>query len=757
MKGKREVICRVCFALVLAVSAGLVVAPLIVPMGEVGANSVGCNVTFNISGSYEWIVPDNVTNIMVEAWGAGGAGGGSNNITGCEGSAGGGGGGGAYASSNRSVTPGQTLYVIVGAGGSGVTGGNGTDGGASYVWNGTAILVRAAGGSGGEANAAINQTVLGGAGGSASDSIGNIVVMAGTDGGPGGQGGGVWSGAGGNCTGPGGGVGGDGIGPAQTMEGSPGQAPGGGGGGGRTYALDDPQPGGAGGDGKVVITWEAAPPPEQYCLTMVVNPPGTGSTTPGGTSCYAPNTTMNITAVNATGWQFGNWTATDGILGDPNNAATTFVMPAQNVTVTANFAPVVVYYLTINSTDCGNVTTPGEGIYSYAAGTPVPLVASPDAGCQFLGWTATNGTFGNPNAAMTTFTMPAQNATVTASFGPVTIPTNPPCTPSYGLMIYSTDGGSVTSPGEGAFPYIGGYVVSLVATPDPGYRFARWTGDVAMIADVYAAETTIHMDDWYVITANFERLIPRYSLTTSSTSGGSVTSPGEGTFTYDDGTVVNLVASANAGYKFVNWSGDVATVGNVNLASTTVTMRGNYSIRANFEQIREYSLTISSGPGGSVTNPGIGTFSYAAGSTVNLVAQPNSGYNFGNWTGDVATVANVNAATTTITMNGDYSIRANFKEATAAGPTVPSGGGCFIATAAYGTPTAVHIDVLREFRDTVLLESVVGSQFVNLYYRFSPPVANFIAGSDFLRALVREFLVDPIVSIVEATGTMWRH
>jgi len=82
---------------------------------------------------------------------------------------------------------------------------------------------------------------------------------------------------------------------------------------------------------------------------------------------------------------------------------------------------------------------------------------------------------------------------------------------------------------------------------------------------------------------------------------------------------------------------------------------------------------------------------------------------------------------------------------------------CFIATAAYGTPTAEQIDVLREFRDVVLLESAAGSQFVALYYRLSPPIADFISGSSFLRILVRELLVDPVVWIVEATSDIWRN
>ncbi|MCK4304484.1 MAG: hypothetical protein KAY24_09625, partial [Candidatus Eisenbacteria sp.] len=82
---------------------------------------------------------------------------------------------------------------------------------------------------------------------------------------------------------------------------------------------------------------------------------------------------------------------------------------------------------------------------------------------------------------------------------------------------------------------------------------------------------------------------------------------------------------------------------------------------------------------------------------------------------------------------------------------------CFIATAAYGTPTDVRIDVLREFRDVVLLESAAGSRFVTWYYQTSPPIAEFIAGNEPLRALVRVLLVDPVVWLVQSTGAAWRN
>ena len=123
----------------------------------------------------------------------------------------------------------------------------------------------------------------------------------------------------------------------------------------------------------------------------------------------------------------------------------------------------------------------------------------------------------------------------------------------------------------------------MVATPTGAYDFVKWTGDVGTIADVNAASTTITINSNYSVTAYFSAGPPvPYPLTISSSAGGSVTAPGEGTFVYGWGTVVDLVAAPASGYRFVNWTGDVDTVANVTAASTTITMNDNYSITANF-------------------------------------------------------------------------------------------------------------------------------------------------------------------------------
>ena len=559
-----------------------------------------------------------------------------------------------------------------------------------------------------------------------------------------------------------------------------------------------------------------------------------------GTTAYPASYTDGISTLSSEGTASCRTLSARRVLAAASEDPGAFTIPVSEewvaFTIAVRPAP---RDLTIDSTEGGSVTEPGEGLFTYDEGTVVNLIAEAEEGYRFIDWTGDVGTVDDVYAAATTITMDG-NYTITANFVAI-----------YDLTTSSTGGGSVTEPGEDTFTYDEGTVVDLVAESNEGYRFVEWTGDVVTIADVYAATTTITMNGDYSITANFVAI---YDLTISSTGGGSVIGPGEDTFTYDEGTVVDLVAEAEEGYRFVEWTGDVSTIANAYVATTTITMNGDYSITANFEEIPsvQYDLTTSSTEGGSITEPGEGVFTYDEGEVVDLLAEAGEGYLFVEWTGDVGTIADVHAASTTITMNGDYSITANFE---AAYPTVtiqaatnitaysstlnmnytvgdfspvqvrfvykksaglfwsytdwvsksrsgtyaapitgldsdteydfkaqlksndtdvevegttlqfttdtpsipPPFGGCFIATAAYGTPTAEQIDVLREFRDIVLLESIAGSQFVALYYQLSPPVADFISENSFLRTLVRELLVDPIVWVVEATGNIWQN
>jgi hypothetical protein len=80
------------------------------------------------------------------------------------------------------------------------------------------------------------------------------------------------------------------------------------------------------------------------------------------------------------------------------------------------------------------------------------------------------------------------------------------------------------------------------------------------------------------------------------------------------------------------------------------------------------------------------------------------------------------------------------------------GGGCFIATAAFDSPMASQVMILRQFRDKILLPNKIGRAAVVFYYKHSPPLADYIVAHDNLRKLVRWSLL-PIVGLCWLTLT----
>lgn len=120
------------------------------------------------------------------------------------------------------------------------------------------------------------------------------------------------------------------------------------------------------------------------------------------------------------------------------------------------------------------------------------------------------------------------------------------------------------------------------------------------------------------------------------------------------------------------------------------------------------------------------------------------------------TVAGVQAGQTAAWESGglNYSFDLSISE-------LPNGNGfpfpfdCFVATAAYGTGAAEEINLLREFRDVVLLTSGPGAGLVSLYYQVSPPIAEVISQHDFLRTAVRVGFIGPITAILDWSHSLW--
>ena len=84
--------------------------------------------------------------------------------------------------------------------------------------------------------------------------------------------------------------------------------------------------------------------------------------------------------------------------------------------------------------------------------------------------------------------------------------------------------------------------------------------------------------------------------------------------------------------------------------------------------------------------------------------------------------------------------------------TPQKSGGCFVATAVYGTPTAREVQVLREYRDTILLHTCAGRAFVRVYQRLGPNLAEAISGRPIAVRLVRVLLLRPVLWFVRPAG-----
>ena len=137
----------------------------------------------------------------------------------------------------------------------------------------------------------------------------------------------------------------------------------------------------------------------------------------------------------------------------------------------------------------GGTSTDVTAAGPYTAGTVVNIAAVANAGYAFVNWTSVPAvTFDDANAVDTTFTMPAQNVTVTANFEQ-----------TFELTMAVTGEGD-TTPAVGTHTYPAGSVVDITAiTSGECYYFDEWSGDVTGTVN----PTTVSMDANKTVTANF--------------------------------------------------------------------------------------------------------------------------------------------------------------------------------------------------------------------------------------------------------------
>lgn len=294
----------------------------------------------------------------------------------------------------------------------------------------------------------------------------------------------------------------------------------------------------------------------------------------------------------------------------------------------------------VSGTGCspGSSTTPVTLGWSSGASCTITVNSpqgSTDTRYAFQSWS--DGSASNPR-------------TIVASAG----------NPSY-TMQFATEHRltrTVSPAGAGAITGFDGFhtagsTPSLSVSANSGYQFAGWSG----AATGSANPVTITMDGPKAITANFNLLTTfnnpaPVQLTVSGAGCAAGTYSTPVTLAWTPGAVCAIAfpsaqVSGDTRWVFSKWSDGPTS----NPRTFTAAPGSVYTLEWNVE----YRLTRSILPASSGTVSGSDGF-YPASSTVQLIATPNSGYNFTGWSGDATGTANP----VSVTMTGPQSITANF-------------------------------------------------------------------------------------------------
>ena len=394
--------------------------------------------------------------------------------------------------------------------------------------------------------------------------------------------------------------------------------------------------------------------------------------------------------------------------------------------------------------------TPGDGQVALSWTAPASdggaaisryEVSSDNGGTWVTADTSTSHTFtGLTNGTAYTFKVRAVNSVGNGAEASVSAtPTAAPA-PTYTVTVTNGTGG-----GE----FAQGATVTITANPAPaGQRFKAW--EITPVVTFVEGTSKTHATAKFTMPAEAVEATATYEDIPENIYSITVQNDGNGIANADvnaaaQGTEVTLTAKANPGYRFKEWQ--VLISGNVTIADDKFIMP-NYdvTIKAIFEAIPAATYTVTFNPNGGNVSPA-GAETGADGRLTSLPTPTRSDYQFDGWFtaesgGTRITTESVFTANTTIYAQWTYIIDPGIDE-------------CFIATAAFGSKFTGPVTLLRHFRDDCLLTSRWGTEFVNSYYRFSPPIANIIAGSEPLRLLTRLLLAPVIILVYMLFNPLW--
>ena len=217
----------------------------------------------------------------------------------------------------------------------------------------------------------------------------------------------------------------------------------------------------------------------------------------------------------------------------------------------------IVYELTVNVIGNGNVQKNPDGIL-FLEGSNVQLTSIAFTGENFINYTGDE----TSNNTIITITMDT-NKNVTATFTELNI--------FYTLIINIIGNGTVNPTTGNKYP--AGTIVPITATPDTGWQFDSWSGDITGSTN----PTNITMDTNKSITATFTEINISYHTLKINIIGNGTVNPPTGN-KYLEGTIVTITATPDIGWKFTRWTGDL----NLWINPTTITMNSDKNITAIF-------------------------------------------------------------------------------------------------------------------------------------------------------------------------------
>ena len=388
---------------------------------------------------------------------------------------------------------------------------------------------------------------------------------------------------------------------------------------------------------------------QSYTITTTAYPTAGGSISGGGPYNYGA--TCNLTATANPGYTFLNWT--EGGTTISTNSSISFTVTS-NRTLVANFG-LNSYSIsaTANPAEGGSIS--GGGPYNYGATCNLTATANP--GYTFLNWTE-GGTTISTNSSIS-FTV-TSNRTLVANFS----------LNSYSISATSSPAAGGLVSGGGTYNH--GASCTLTAMANPGYTFLNWTKNGTQVSTSASYTFTVTESGTYI--ANFST--QNYVITAEADPAAGGTISGSGGYNYGD--VCTLLATANTGYTFVNWTKNGSQVSTSATYTFNVTESATYV--AHF-QIQSYNITVTANPtaGGAVS--GGGSFNYGQSCTVHATA--NTGYNFINWTENGNPVSA--DADYTFTVQGNRNLIAVFGLGSYAVTAIcdPEAGGIITGTGSY--------------------------------------------------------------------------